>query len=421
MNQEKTGLARCGALLWLIAVWTLALHVGAVAGEEHGHGHGGHGEEEAEHGHEEEKGAHGGKLLEEGHVSFELLLLEQGDTPEYRAWITDEGQAASDAELTVTLTRLGGQQEVFNFTQAAGQWIGQGVVKEPHSFDVQVDLRLEGHHHQWQWEAHEGRVEISEAMAQQVGITTQVAGAGQIERHLQVYGRLATPPDQKAALRARFPGLVQSVRVNVGDRVEKGTVLAVIESNESLRSYNLRAPIAGVVQERLVNVGEMVGEAPLFHLLNSERQWAELKVFPIQRKQVEPGQPVHVVHHGHVHESQIAHITATDGLPYVIARVELRNDTGDMAAGDWVSGQIDVETVKVPLVVDNRALQGFRDEQVVFIKVGDAYEVRPLALGRSDARHTEVLEGLTLGDRYVVENSYLIKADIEKAGASHEH
>jgi len=66
-------------------------------------------------------------------------------------------------------------------------------------------------------------------------------------------------------------------------------------------------------------------------------------------------------------------------------------------------------------------LQSFRDWTVVFIQIGDTYEIRPLELGRSDGRYTEVLNGLNAGDRYVVENSYLIKADIEKSGASHDH
>ena len=54
-------------------------------------------------------------------------------------------------------------------------------------------------------------------------------------------------------------------------------------------------------------------------------------------------------------------------------------------------------------------------------QVDDTYEIRPLELGRSDGNLTEVLGGLQAGDRYVVENSYLIKADIEKSGASHDH
>jgi cobalt-zinc-cadmium efflux system membrane fusion protein len=47
--------------------------------------------------------------------------------------------------------------------------------------------------------------------------------------------------------------------------------------------------------------------------------------------------------------------------------------------------------------------------------------VRPLALGKRDAQRVEVLSGLKAGDQVVVEQSYLVKADIEKSGASHDH
>jgi cobalt-zinc-cadmium efflux system membrane fusion protein len=72
-------------------------------------------------------------------------------------------------------------------------------------------------------------------------------------------------------------------------------------------------------------------------------------------------------------------------------------------------------------MVDNRALQSFRDWQVVFIQIGETYEIRPLELGRTDGQFTEVLSGLNAGDSYVVENSFLLKADLEKSGASHDH
>ena len=44
-----------------------------------------------------------------------------------------------------------------------------------------------------------------------------------------------------------------------------------------------------------------------------------------------------------------------------------------------------------------------------------------LELGRRDSSFVEVRSGLTPGTVYVTENSYLIKADIEKSGASHDH
>ncbi len=386
--------------------------------DDHDHGHDDHQGDD----HEEQKGPNGGKVLREGDVELELAIFERGTPPEYRAWITRGGKPVDNARLTVKLTRLGGRQEVFSFGKQDDHWSGDGVVAEPHSFDVSASLRLDGEAHQWQWESHEGRVVIAAEMAAKAGIATAVAGPARIERTLPVYGRLVTPPDQQALVRARFPGIVTAVHANVGDRIAKGAVLAVIESNQSLQRYELRAPIAGVVQARLVNAGEKTTDAPLFTVAGDQMLWAELKVFPGQRAQVRPGQPVHVRHNDHVHESRIAHVTsAAGGAPFVLARVVLDNQDGEMAPGDLVKGQIVVERVDVPLAVDNRALQGFRDWTVAFINVDETYEARPLVLGRRDGRHAEVLEGLAAGDRYVVENSYLIKADIEKSGASHDH
>ena len=58
---------------------------------------------------------------------------------------------------------------------------------------------------------------------------------------------------------------------------------------------------------------------------------------------------------------------------------------------------------------------------MVFVRFGDDYEIRPLELGRRDGVNVEVLGGLKAGDPVVVEQSYLVKADIEKSGASHDH
>jgi cobalt-zinc-cadmium efflux system membrane fusion protein len=79
------------------------------------------------------------------------------------------------------------------------------------------------------------------------------------------------------------------------------------------------------------------------------------------------------------------------------------------------------EQASVDLLVDNNAIQLFEGGQVVFVQEGDHYYPRPLVLGRSDGRFTEVLDGLSAGESYVVENSYLIKADLEKEGVEHDH
>jgi cobalt-zinc-cadmium efflux system membrane fusion protein len=76
---------------------------------------------------------------------------------------------------------------------------------------------------------------------------------------------------------------------------------------------------------------------------------------------------------------------------------------------------------EVPLAVRREGLQAFRDFTVVYAQVGDQYEVRMLDLGRAAGEYVEVLGGIEPGTRYVAVNSYVIKADIEKSGASHDH
>jgi cobalt-zinc-cadmium efflux system membrane fusion protein len=73
-----------------------------------------------------------------------------------------------------------------------------------------------------------------------------------------------SPPNQNATIRARFPGIVTDVHVTVGDPVNKGDLLAVIESNESLQHYEVYAPMAGVVRTQAVSVGETANDVPTF-------------------------------------------------------------------------------------------------------------------------------------------------------------
>ena len=98
----------------------------------------------------------------------------------------------------------------------------------------------------------------------------------------------------------------------------------------------------------------------------------------------------------------------------------LDNSDGWWVPGTFVTAQLRVAEHAVPLAVKRSGLQSFRDFTVVYAQVGNEYEVRMLELGRQAGEWAEVLSGLDPGTRYVTENSYVIKADIEKSGASHD-
>jgi cobalt-zinc-cadmium efflux system membrane fusion protein len=375
---------------------------------------------------EPERGVHGGRLLADGDFTLELAIFEAGVPPEFHAWASADGApiAPSDVDLTVELARLGGAVDRIDFSPQGDYLRGNATVHEPHSFDVTVIARHAGREHRFEYDSYEGRTTIAADVARDAGVGTAVAGPGAITDELLLYGAIAPDATRVRAVHARFAGVIRGASRNVGDTVRSGDALATIESNESLQIYTVAAPIGGIVTARHAAPGEQTDAEPLFEIADFSSVWAELDVFSRDRARLRTGLPVLVTA-----DDDTAAMGSIDYLApvgdrasqRVTARVSLDNADARWTPGRFIEGRVTIGTTPVELAVPLSALQRFRDFDVVFAQVGDVYEVRMLTLGRRDARSVEVLDGLTPGTVYVTDNSYLIKADIEKAGASHDH
>ena len=373
-----------------------------------------------------ERGPHGGRLLAQEGFAVELAIFESGVPPEFRAWLTQESGPLDpkQAELTVELTRLGGTVDQIAFAPVGDYLRGDREVYEPHSFDVRVTARYSGRQYAWAYESYEGRTVIAAEVAAAAGIETAVAGPGIIEESLPLYGTITPDVTRVRAVKARFPGVIRSVNRQIGDSVRAGDALATIESNESLQSYTVTAPIAGVITQRHAEPGEQAGGEELFEIADFSSVWAELSVFPRDRARLRTGQSVTLSAEGGVSAGGVVSYLSPFGdraSQSLTARVVLDNSGGRWTPGQFVEGRVTLAETPVELAVPLSALQMFRDFDVVFARVGETYEVRMLELGRRDAEQIEVLGGLAPGTVYVTQNSYLVKADIEKSGASHDH
>jgi cobalt-zinc-cadmium efflux system membrane fusion protein len=224
---------------------------------------------------------------------------------------------------------------------------------------------------------------------------------------------------------AKFPGRVVSVSGNVGDRVGAGRVLARVESSESMQVYSVTSPISGVIVERRTNVGDVAGSEPLFVIADQARTTAVFQVFPRDMERVRPGQAIQLglLDGNRTHASVIRDFqpVADQMTGALVARAALPNSDGFWRPGMSIRGSLAVDQRTVPLAVKTEGIQKFRDFTVVFAKVGQTYEVRMLELGKHGPEWTEVLGGIKPGQAYVGKGSYVIKADLEKAGASHDH
>lgn len=402
---------------------TLLVACGGAAPEAQTEAGAGHGAAAAT---EPVKGPHRGVMLKDGPFAIELAVYETNVPPEYRAWPTLDAKPLplGEVTLTVEVTRLGNRVNTFQFKPEGDFLRGDGVLIEPHSFSLKVTALHAGKTHVWAYDSFEGRTTIAAKTAEAAGIKTELAGPAVLTDSLVLYGQIAVHPERQREVSARFPGPIRSVAKKLGDTVRAGETLATIESNDSLQTYAVKAPIAGVVMQRDANPGEESGERVLFTITDTSAVIAELSVFPKDRARVQPGAAVKLrladgdaIVIGKVERIDVK----ASGNQSVRARVVIESREGSFLPGSFVTGEVTVGQRSVPLAVKSSGLQAFRDFTVVYALVGETYEVRMLELGSPQGEMVEVLGGLEPGERYVTENSYLIKADIEKDGAAHDH
>jgi len=375
---------------------------------------------------EVQKGPNNGRLLIDDDFIVELAIFEKGVPPEFRVWVTKDDQLLppEQVELKVVLTRLGGIEDHINFKPENDFLRGDMEIYEPHSFQVSVTAKYQDQTHTWQYDNFEGRTEIEPKVAEALGIGISTAGSETLKETIQVYGRLTNKPKNVRNISARFAGEIKSLNVQLGESVKQGQPLVSIESNESLRPYQIKSPLNGVVQSIHANAGEQTNGRVLMKIVDNSRLYAELSVFPSDREKIKLNTDVTIKVQGHedVLNGQIVQINQfVEPNQSVLVRADVSNKDNSLATGAFVTADIQIADYVVDLAVKKSGLQSFRDFTVVYEKIGNEYEVRMLELGRSAGEWVEVLGGLKTGAKYVSENSYVIKADIEKSGASHDH
>ena len=369
---------------------------------------------------------HGGHVLSEGNFALEVVIREGGMPPEMRIYPYREGVpvSPSNVQVQVMLDRLGGTRDVIDFIARDDYLVGDRTISEPHSFDVTVTADMDSVAHVWTYQSLEGRTTITQPRAFAAGVETEIAGPQVLTETRTVTGYVQVPPNRVVQVRARYPGLVERIHAKLGQRVRKGDALITVQSNDSLRSYTISAPISGEVVAQNIRAGETVNDEVIVVVVDTSGLWAELDVFPQDFARVRIGQKAHLeTLSGETRTAPIEWISPLAAHPSqsIRARVTLNNEDGDLRPGQFVKARVVIAEHEVPIAVRLSAVQNFRDWDVVFARFGETYEVRMIESGRADENWLEVVGGLAVGTEYVTTNSYLIKADLDKWSASHDH
>jgi len=272
----------------------------------------------------------------------------------------------------------------------------------------------------------EDHVAMDESTRIAAGIGLDTVGPAEFRENLEVIGRIAVNEEALAHVFPRFAGVVKKVFRQLGDRVARGDTLALIESNESLRPYALIAQIKGTVIRKHAGLGETVGtEEELFAIADLATVWADLQVPRQDFAKVKLGQTIRIAAEGddRIILAKVGYLSPMGEIHSQnrLVRAVLENRDGRFAPGLFVQGEIQIAEYRVAMAIQTRALQNHDGGKAVFVRGEDSFRLAPVELGRKDGEWVEVIAGLSAGDAYATANSFVVKADLGKGEAGHDH
>jgi cobalt-zinc-cadmium efflux system membrane fusion protein len=194
-------------------------------------------------------------------------------------------------------------------------------------------------------EEHGGEVaRLSDEELQEFGIELTTAGPGKLQIHTDLTGEIVIDPDRLAHIVPRFPGVVKEVRKKIGDKVRKGEVIAIIESNESLALYEVTSLIDGTVIEMHMTRGEVIEDAGhAVVVADLSHVWVNLSVYQKDLPYMREGQPVVITAGPGIPDARgkVSYLTPVvdEHTRTATARVILPNPDGRWKPGLFVNGR----------------------------------------------------------------------------------
>jgi len=280
------------------------------------------------------------------------------------------------------------------------------------------------HHNEKKEDNHSEAIVLSHEAIKRAKIQLSIAGPKKIVSTKKVVGKVVPNANKTIYIYPRYNGLVKTLTKQLGESVKKNDVLSTIESNDTLQKYQVTAPFSGLIVKKLANVGEQVEvKTPIYQLSDLSSVWCNLYVYRKNAKLIGKGQSVLIKDESHEEKATISYVSplGVEHNQTMLARVDLDNQSGTWLPGMYVQVFVDVESKHVNIAVEEDAIQTVDGKPVVFVRTKEGFEVSPCHLGMKGKQFIEVDECLRPGQIYASKNSYLIKAHLEKEGASHEH
>lgn len=198
------------------------------------------------------------------------------------------------------------------------------------------------------------------------------------------------------------------------------------EHNPDLRLYDIRSPMDGVVIARHINKGEFIeNTTTIYEIADLSIIWIEIGIYPKDLIRVKEGQIVDIslAVDEKIAQAKIIYLSPIIQDETITAKAvaELSNPDGNWRPGSFVKVNIATENIFAPLTISKEGIQEIEGREFVFVRIPEGFEKRQVQVGVSDTTNIEILSGLNPGEEYASSKTFLLKADLNKKEAEHEH
>lgn len=200
------------------------------------------------------------------------------------------------------------------------------------------------------------------------------------------------------------------------------------DNDERFTRYEIVAPFEGSIIKKHVALGEVLkDDSEAFVVADLRSVWVQLTAYQKDLPFLQVGQSLHLEagSSGLETNGTVDYISPTvdETTRAATARIVLPNAEGHWRPGSFVTAIIDVDRIEVPLLVPKSAIQTVENQSVVFTESGGEFAPQPVQVGRTSSTHAEILAGLRVGQRYVSQGAFTLKAQLSKGafGDGHAH
>src|SRR5450830_1249490 len=193
-----------------------------------------------------------------------------------------------------------------------------------------------------------------------------------------------------------------------------------------LNRYEIRAPFDGMVLEKHIALGEGGNiETNIFVISDLSTVWAEIAVPAKDLATVRVGGKAEVKASAFDASAKgtITYVGALIGEQTRTAKARITLSNPDMAwrPGLFVTVAVVSGEADAAVTVHSEAIQSVEDKPTVFVRIKQGFQATPVKLGRSDGKLTEITQGVRSGTPYAAQGSFVLKSELGKDAAGHEH